>query len=117
MIFKKFTRLQKCKLILLFSGCVSGAFAQCDNIGFESGTTANWICGSGTYGVSGSIKCNPASFPTIIKYDGHCLNEGGTNGTPNPGDAAKNRHTLVNTGTDANSGNQLSCVAPADLFP
>jgi hypothetical protein len=115
-MIKKITRLKR-MLVLFFSLLIVATFAQCDNIGFESGTTTSWVCGSGTFGVSSPALCDTPVFPTVMTYDGNCLNEGGINGTGTPMNTAQNRHTIMNAGVDYNSQNTVPCVAPANLFP
>src|SRR3954469_2541313 len=117
-MIKKLTRLERRHLILILSIAVSGVFAQCENVGFELGTTANWTCGSGTYGKPNLQDCHYA-YPLVINYDGNCLNEAGINGTNVPSNPKQNRHVIMTTaaGKDPNSSNALSCVAPASMFP
>jgi hypothetical protein len=116
-MIKKFTRLKKSMLALFFLLQALGTFSQCDNIGFESGNTSAWVCGSGTFGMLSPVLCSIPVFPTTILYDGNCLNEGGINGTGTPVNPAQNRHTIMGTGMDYNSQNTVPCVAPANLFP
>lgn len=104
-------------LFLIFC-CVQTLFAQnCDNVGFENGTTSGWICTSGTFGSIDSTPCD-ASLPIILK-DGACMNQGGMNGNLYPDYATENRHILMSdtTGTDPNSLNNVPYVAPDSLFP
>lgn len=111
---KKKSSLKKGVFAFLFSLCAYNSIAQNENIGFELGTTANWICGSGSYGIDRDT-CGTKQFPFILNYDGNCLNQGGIDGTNTPTDASTNRHILVSSGWDANGG--ITCVAPANLFP
>lgn len=109
------------KLVFLFSACVSGVFAQnCGNVGFESGSTQDWTCRSGTFG--GSItsgNCADNVLAVSLTATG-CLS-GGTNDTNDPpnGQEDKYRHTIMSntTATDPNSLGNVSCVAPASMFP
>lgn len=115
---KRLPFLRKSKLIFLFSILTSGIYAQSNNIGFESGTTTGWTCGSGTYGKTKVQDCK-YNYPLIINYDGNCLNQGGIDGKLEPINKRENRHTLVtaSSGKDTNSLGNISCVAPAYLFP
>ncbi len=110
------------KLIFLFSICISTTFAQgdCGNIGFESGSTQGWTCRSGTFGgtfASGVCADNVLSISLTATG---CLS-GGTDDTNDPptGQEDKYRHTIMSntTATDPNSLNNVTCVAPASMFP
>lgn len=108
----------KISLLLLFCSLLNlRAFAQNENIGFELGNTTNWICGIGTYGDIHEKSCTPSKLPFIIAFDGICMNQGGMDGSNAPINGATNRHTIMSTGSDPNSFNHISCVAPANLFP
>lgn len=113
-----YSYLKRSKLILLLSITSSGIYAQSGNIGFESGTTAGWTCGSGTFGKTKVTDCK-YDFPILVNYDGNCLNQGGTNGTTTPGSGRENRHTLISSaaGTDPNTLGGLPCLAPSSMFP
>ncbi|HET6227947.1 MAG TPA: T9SS type A sorting domain-containing protein [Bacteroidia bacterium] len=113
-----FTSLKKIALVS-FIAASSNGFAQCGNIGFESGTTTDWTCGSGTFGKTNVPSCMRYNYPLLIKYDGNCLNQGGIDGTATPTNGKNNRHTLITTasGNDPNSLNKVSCLAPAAMFP
>lgn len=110
----------KNKLTLLLLLCISvGSFSvglaqNCNNIGFENGST-NWTCKSGSYGISPG-PCTPE-----VKLDKTgCLN-GGDNSQVDPFNKADNRHTIMSNKTlmDPNTGTnvQVPCVAPANMFP
>jgi gliding motility-associated-like protein len=105
----------KKKLTFLFSICISTIIAQnCNNIGFEDGTTG-WSCKSGQYGISPG-PCVPA-----IKIEkAGCIN-GGDNSELAPNGMngkLENRHTIMTTGMDPNTGSvAVPCVAPGNLFP
>lgn len=110
------------KLIFLFAICASTAFAQgdCGNVGFEDGSTQGWTCRSGSFGGTfTSGVCADNVLAVSLTATG-CLS-GGTNDTNDPptGQEDKYRHTIMsNTATtDPNSLNNISCVAPASLFP
>ncbi len=105
------------KLLFVFSIVASGAFAQQpNNIGFESGNTTNWICGSGTFGKKSIDSCiHPLTF--IVNYTGKCLDEDGINASNTPSTPFLDRHIVMSSGTDPNSFNSVPCVAPANLFP
>jgi len=108
----------KIRLIFYFSFFISMTFAQNENIGFESGNTSNWVCGSGSFGDTTTTLCNAPRLPIVIDYNGNCLNQGGINGTNTPTDPGNNRHTIMTTGIiDPHSNNMVNCVAPANLFP
>ena len=117
----------KKKLFLFLSICASSTFAQvgnCDNAGFESSNgvltgagVTGWSFRSGTFGNTAATKCDEV-FPINMTANG-ALNEGGTNATDAPANVTWNRHTVMTTasGSDANSLNNVPCVAPANLFP
>lgn len=119
-MIKQLLYFKKITLSSLFSIAVFCCYAQCDNIGFESGTTAGWTCGSGKYGFKGDFDCaQQIQTTTVINFDGNCLNQGGINGTNKPVNARQNRHILVtdSSGMDPNSFGNVSCLAPASMFP
>lgn len=93
-------------------------FAQgdCNNVGFEDGTTANWVCGSGTYGTVNPSKCLQ-TFPFNITSS-NCL-DGNKDNPLSPTNTATCRHSIMTaaSGTDPNSLSNVTCVAPANLFP
>lgn len=106
---------------LLFSFSIltsATTFAQgdCNNVGFEDGTTTNWVCGSGTYGVANPTSCSQ-TFPVTITSS-NCL-DGNKDNPLSPANTANFRHSIMTSasGTDANSFNNVSCVAPSNLFP
>ena len=91
------------------------AFAQnCNNIGFEDGST-NWTCKSGSYGLSPG-PC----VPKVNLDKTGCIN-GGDNSNVSPIIKSDNRHTIMSDVTlmDPNTGTNtpVPCVAPGNLFP
>jgi hypothetical protein len=109
-MMKRLPFLRKSKLIFLFSILTSGIYAQSNNIGFESGTTTGWTCGSGSFGTR--VKDCHYDHPIKINYNGNCFNQGGVNGALTPSDVKMNRHTIVKgTGKDPNSLATVPCVA------
>jgi len=121
-IFYKISDYMKNKLALLLFICASLgstiSFAQsCNNVGFEDGTTSNWICSSGTFGSSSATTCS-APLPLVLTA-GACQNQGGVDGTNNPANFAQNRHTIMSQKNtkDPNSNNTVNVVAPANMFP
>jgi PKD repeat protein len=110
------------KLFFLFSISVSTTFAQgdCGNVGFESGSTQGWTCRSGIFaGTFNSGICADNVLAVSLTATG-CLS-GGTDDTNDPpsGQEDKYRHTIMSNtaATDPNSLNNITCVAPASLFP
>ena len=115
---KKKTTLLQGKILLLFNLLIySTAFSQNENIGFESGNTSNWVCGSGTFGDVNKTNCDPIELPFLVNFNSICENQGGMNATNEPVKGTDNRHTIMSEGSDPNSFNAVSCVAPANLFP
>lgn len=110
----KFTPILFC----LIWGFTSASLAQsCDNMGFENGTTANWTCSSGSFGDKNPASCS-SPLPTILS-PGNCQNQGGIDGTSTPTNLSENRHIIMSQKStkDPNSNNEISVVAPANLFP
>ena len=109
---------KKISPLFLFFCFVQPLLAQnCDNVGFENGTTGGWICTSGNFGSLTLTDCD-AVLP-ITLTDGVCQNQGGIDGSLTPASPLENRHTIMSdkTGTDANSLNNVPFVAPGALFP
>ncbi|HRG39470.1 MAG TPA: hypothetical protein PK289_13145 [Bacteroidia bacterium] len=105
------------KLAFFFIIFAANAFAQdCPNVGFEDGTTSNWVCGIGTFGDKNASKCNQ-EFPVVISQN-KCM-DGNKDNPLDPADFASCRHTIVTAaaGTDPNSLNTVPCLAPKELFP
>lgn len=101
-------------VFFLILTCKSFAQGDCKNVGFEDGTTSNWACGSGTYGVKSPTTCSQV-FPIVITAS-NCL-DGSKDNELSPANTATCRHSITTKGTDPNSFNNVTCVAPATLFP
>ena len=105
-------------LFFFFSIVIHFSFAQsdCKNVGFEDGTTSNWVCGSGTYGLANPTKCSQPFPLNITSFN--CL-DGNKDNPLSPTNTAAYRHSIMTSasGTDANSFNNVPCVAPGNLFP
>ena len=109
------------KLILIFFLVSnSAAFAQgnCGNVGFEDGTTSGWTCRYGTY--SGKITsgaCADQVLSLSLPNVG-CLS-GDVDSPNNPvGNENLYRHSIMaNPTLDPNSLDNVSSVAPGNMFP
>ena len=109
----------KKSIALFFSAfCLSSAFAQCDNIGFENGTSSGWTCGVGTFGQSGITDCDTSRVLPLLITGSTCAS-GPVNATKDPMNDADNRHIVMGpgSGTDPNSLGNVTCVAPNSMFP
>ena len=103
-------------LVFFFLTCKGFSQGNCNNVGFEDGTTSNWVCGSGTYGVKSPTSCTQ-KFPINITTTG-CL-DGSKDNPLSPANTATCRHSIMTSasGTDINSNNVVPCLAPGNLFP
>ncbi len=123
--FVRCTKPFKMKKALFFilSICSLTVFAQ-TNIGFEDGTVTGWECKSGFYGApAGDFPCaTPPQF--IFKYNSTTPLDGAKDSPLDPTTKAGKtqadfRHTIMTTAApkDPNSKNNISPVAPGNLFP
>src|SRR5947209_10448380 len=100
----------KKKLLLLCIACCAFyyAFPQCPfNLDFEQGTTAGWVCKSGSYGTGPCPTPNNGQCPTFLTVDTtiSCINANGIDAALNTG---VDRHTIMDknaygSGFDPNS--------------